>query len=140
VPGWNRVVFATLLAALPMQGAAQSFEIGEAEYKNSCAACHGAGGAGDGVLSGYLSTHVPDLTTLQRENGGVFPFARLYEMVERAEQVGAHGTSEMPAWGARYTAQAPQMVGEYGSQADREAWIRGRILALVEYISSLQVD
>jgi len=40
------VTIACLLA-----GAVQADEIGEAEYMNACASCHGEGGAGDGPLA-----------------------------------------------------------------------------------------
>jgi hypothetical protein len=52
--------------------------------------------------------------------------------------MGAHGSSEMPAWGFRYSMNAPSMLGPYYSKADEQAFVEGRILALVEYIASLQ--
>ncbi len=128
------------LTALPITAGAQSFELGQREYVNSCAQCHGADGRGDGVMAGFLTGSMPDLTTLQQENNGVFPFAALYGIIDGSDTGGVHGSSEMPAWGMRYNAQAPRMLGEYYSPADQEMFVRGRILALIEYISTLQQE
>lgn len=119
---------------------AQGSELGQREYLNSCAQCHGASGAGDGVMVEFLSSRAPALTTLQKENGGVFPVARLYGVIEGDAAVGAHGTSEMPAWGERYNAKAQAMLGEMYTSADQEAFVRGRILALIEHVSTLQEE
>jgi mono/diheme cytochrome c family protein len=129
---------AFVLSAAPLQLAAQGASLGELEYMNSCVQCHGASGTGDGVIAGYLTTSLPDLTRLQAENDGVFPFARLYEVIEGTADVGAHGTSEMPAWGQRYNAGAERALGLYYGPGDQEQYVRGRILALIEYISTLQ--
>jgi mono/diheme cytochrome c family protein len=124
----------------PVGAAAQSFEIGQREYMNSCAQCHGVAGQGDGVIAGYLSDAVPDLTTLQQNNDGVFPFAALYAIIDGSDTAGIHGSSEMPAWGTRYNAEVPRLLGEFYGPADQEAFVRGRILALIEFISTLQQD
>ena len=128
------------LLALPFVAAAQDATIGEREYMNSCAQCHGPDGTGGGVMAGYLTGSLPDLTQLQAGNDGVFPVARLYEVIAGTDTASIHGTSEMPAWGRRYDAQAPQMLGDMFTPADQEAFVRGRILALVEYISTLQAE
>ncbi|WP_273524002.1 c-type cytochrome [Rhodosalinus sediminis] len=135
--------FIAAAAAAALAGhvaAAQEMTLGEAEYLNSCAKCHGASGAGDGVLAGYLTAEVPGLTRLQAENGGVFPVARMYDVIENSVSVEGHGSSEMPAWGMRYKYRANRALGEYAGPADREAYIEARILALIEHISSLQTE
>ncbi len=129
---------AAALAALPFAVAAQDASLGQVEFVNSCAQCHGLGGTGDGVIAGFLSVPAPDLTVLQKENGGVFPFARVYGVIEGTTPVGSHGTVDMPAWGQRYASKAPAMLGwEYGRE-DQETFVRGRILALVEFIATIQ--
>lgn len=127
-----------LLAVAPGALLAQGAELGRREFANSCAQCHGLDGDGNGVMVGYLNTRPPPLTTLQKDNGGVFPVATLYRVIEGTAAAGAHGTSEMPAWGERYDATAPAQLGEMFSPADREAFTRGRLLALIEHISTLQ--
>lgn len=86
----------------------------------------------------FLNSSPPALITLQKDNGGVFPVARIYDVIQGNTAVGAHGTSEMPAWGERYNAKAPAMLGEMYTAADQEAFVRGRILALIEHVSTLQ--
>ena len=124
--------------ALPALAVAQDYTVGAAEFANSCAQCHGQTGEGDGVIAGFLDKAPSDLTVLQQNNGGVFPVASVYGVIDGSATTGVHGTSDMPAWGMRYSAQAPRQLGEFYTDADREAFIRGRILALVEYISTLQ--
>lgn len=134
VPG----ILAVAMLAAPALAAAQDYAIGEAEYVNSCAQCHGMAGEGDGVIAGFIDTPPSDLTVLQQENGGVFPVSSVYAIIDGSRATGIHGTTDMPAWGMRYSAQAPDALGYYYTEDDAEAFIRGRILALVEYISTLQ--
>ncbi len=128
------------VALMATGAAAQDVTLGEQEYLDSCAVCHGADGKGDGVLAGYLTTAVPDLTRLQTANGGVFPVRYVFEVISNSVEVGAHGTTDMPAWGTRYKYRADRALGEFASLADREAFVQARILALVEHIASLQEE
>lgn len=129
---------AGLALALPFAASAQDVSIGEREYMSSCAQCHGAAGGGDGVMAGFLTATVPDLRQLQAANDGVFPVSAVFATIDGSATSGVHGTSEMPAWGDRYMAQSPRMLGEFYGAEDQEAFVRGRILALIEYISTLQ--
>jgi mono/diheme cytochrome c family protein len=133
-------VAALLILVAPVVAMAQGAQLGEREYNNSCAQCHGPAGKGDGVMVGFLSSRAPDLTLMQKNNAGVFPVASLYSIIEGSTTPGVHGTSDMPAWGDRYNAKAPFQLGEMYSPADQEAFVRGRILALIEYISTLQQE
>lgn len=135
--------FAPLLAILlatsaGLAWAGDAISIGQMEFDNSCAQCHGARGMGDGPMASVLKNGAPDLTGLQMANGGVFPFSRIYQLIRGEGISGAHGSSEMPAWGFRYSLSAPTMLGPYYTKADEQAFVEGRILALVEYVSSLQ--
>ena len=135
--------FAPLLAILLAASAGfaragDAMSIGQMEFDNSCAQCHGARGMGDGPMASVLKNGAPDLTGLQMANGGVFPFSRIYQLIRGEGISGAHGSSEMPAWGFRYSLSAPTMLGPYYTKADEQAFVEGRILALVEYVSSLQ--
>jgi mono/diheme cytochrome c family protein len=102
------------------------------EYETHCAVCHGSTGAGDGPYSKLLTKTIPDLTTLSKTNGGVFPFVRMYEIIDGRQAALAHGTKEMPIWGPRYTSEAGErLYDDY--RADPEVFVRARILALIEY-------
>lgn len=126
--------------AIPSAVQAQDIEIGQSEYMNSCAQCHGASGKGDGYLAGFLNAPMPDLTALQANNDGVFPVSAVYAIIDGSAVSGAHGTAEMPAWGDRYSLEGNTALGTEFSSEDRAAYVRGRILALVEYISTMQVQ
>lgn len=108
---------------------------GKREFDASCAVCHGADGRGNGPYVELLKRSPPDLTQLQKRNGGVFPIGRVYEVIEGAGT--GHGTRDMPIWGERYRVQA----GEYFVDVpyNEPVYVRTRILALVEYLSRLQV-
>ena len=115
-------------------------DMGKMEYNNSCAICHGTTGKGDGPYVGLLIyTRVPDLRTLQKRNSGVFPFDHVYEGIDGREAVKAHGPREMPIWGAEYNerAMATPPAG-YFTPSEAKAYVRGRILALINYIYGLQ--
>ena len=45
---------------------AQAMSLGEFEYRNSCAQCHGVSGKGDGPVASSLAKPPPDLTMLQK--------------------------------------------------------------------------
>ena len=78
-----------------------------------------------------------DLTTLAQRNGGWFPFARVYEVIDGRRLVKAHGSREMPVWGL---ATGPKPLEYYAqAPANAEAHVRDRILALTEYVYRLQV-
>jgi mono/diheme cytochrome c family protein len=130
------VLLATSIVGAP-PGAAQDVDLGEREYMDRCAVCHGRTGTGDGPMSRLLTVEVPDLTVLQANNDGVFPFQRVYDTIDGREMVEAHGTREMPVWGRAYGGRADQAMAPFWPY-DREGYIRARILALTEYIHRLQ--
>jgi mono/diheme cytochrome c family protein len=132
------VVAVALAASAGVAQAGDTMTIGQMEFDNSCAQCHGAKGMGDGPMASVLKNGAPDLTGLQKANGGVFPVSKVAQLIRGEGIMGAHGSSEMPAWGFRYSMNAPSMLGPYYSKADEQAFVEGRILALVEYIASLQ--
>jgi mono/diheme cytochrome c family protein len=116
-------------------------DLGAFEYKSSCATCHGLSGRGDGPMSGRLKERPTDLTRLARDNGGVFPTQHIYEVIDGRKEVGAHGTREMPVWGAHYLDEASfqYRYTESMGPVAYEALVRARIMALVDYLNRLQV-
>jgi mono/diheme cytochrome c family protein len=136
-----RVSVALLAMALSSVVSAQSgkAEFGKREFESSCAVCHGHDGRGDGAYWKVLQQPVkaPDLTTVSKRNGGVFPVSRLYETIENGGSVASHGTRDMPIWGAVYREQAGNFYA--GTRFDPDGYVRIRILALIEYIDRLQL-
>lgn len=136
----SRSLAFTLGCALMLPIAAQAQEIGQVEYLDSCAQCHGVSGTGDGPLAGYLNTSLPDLTTIQRDNGGVFPVTALYRIIDGTDTSGVHGTSEMPAWGNRFRVRGSLVANPDFSDTEAEVYARFRILALIEFLAAIQQD
>lgn len=115
--------------------AAERVDIGKREYEANCMACHGPSGKGDGYYAEMLKVHVSDLTVLSKNNNGVFPFRRVYEVIDGRQQVKAHGPREMPIWGDDYRTIGEPYHGSYAA----ETIVGGRILALIDYLHRLQV-
>lgn len=128
-------VGAALLAA-PVLGHAQDEDIGKREYVSRCAVCHGERGKGDGPLNASLKTPAPDLSKIQKNNVGVFPFDRIYRVIDGREVVAAHGPPDMPVWGSGITVNLT--TGFRVNPKQRESYVRGLIIALIGYIYSLQ--
>lgn len=128
---------ATALSAGVGTAAAQGkVDFGKREYDANCATCHGMKGTGNGPSAGILSKSVPDLTTLAKRNGGVFPIARVFETIE-GEGIAAHGSRDMPIWGTDYKIKAAEYYVDVPYNA--EAYVRTRLLSLVDYLYRLQV-
>ncbi len=133
--GCFTVGFAAVALALPASWAnAQDASLGSREYTVSCAVCHGLSGKGDGDMAKFLTVKPTDLTVLAKNNGGEYPFLRVFQTVDGRTQVATHGDRAMPIWGDRYEVQADNLPGTYGS----ELMVRSRILELVYFIQSIQ--
>jgi mono/diheme cytochrome c family protein len=107
---------------------AEDPDVGKMSYESNCVACHGQNGKGDGPVSVELRTKPADLTLIAKRNGGVFPADVLYRLIDGRKTSRAHGTYEMPAWGLVFL------------RSDPEDAARNRILAIVAYLKSIQVD
>lgn len=112
-------------------------ELGKQEYESNCVACHGATGKGDGYFAQYLKLPIPDLTTIQQRNGGVFPTDRMVEIIDGRQALKGHGPRNMPIWGATYADKAASYYR--GQGYDSEQFVRVRVLALTDYLYALQV-
>lgn len=131
----SRVALASLVASTAWAQMAK-LDFGKREYDSNCASCHGAKGMGDGPYKPWLTKSPPDLTVLAKENRGVFPYQRVYDIIDGRRPVAGHGPSDMPVWGADYLAKAR---ADYTDVAyDAEAYVRTRIVALIEYLYRLQ--
>jgi len=92
-----------------------------------CSPCHGSGGKGDGPVASVLNSKVPDLTTIQKRNGGVFPEQRVRKTILGDDAVPAHGSREMPVWGPIF--HQVEQDRDYGHV---------RMKNLVDYLRSIQ--
>jgi mono/diheme cytochrome c family protein len=115
--------------------AADKTGVGKLEYQSNCASCHGNDGKG-GAYVDFLKVTPPDLSQLSKKNGGVFPLERVYNVIDGRQEVKAHGPRDMPIWGRDYQIKAGEYYVDIGY--DPEAYVRGRILALIDYLNRLQ--
>lgn len=98
-----------------------------------CASCHGRSGTGDGPVAASLATPPADLTTLARRAGGQFDEGAVMAKIDGREEVAAHGSREMPVWGAIFEGDFPGQT-----RAFHLALLQTR--ALTEYVASIQKE
>jgi mono/diheme cytochrome c family protein len=143
--GMALVAFAAIVISEVGEGLAEDLDPSQAEYRSSCASCHGTNGKGNGPVSAELKMQPPDLTVLAKKNNGVFPFNSVYETIDGRKAVIAHGTREMPIWGDRYAPEPTKTLIPRSSENilslfyDPEAIVRMRILAVIDYLNRIQV-
>ena len=100
---------------------------------------HGQSGKGDGGMIDILRTAPTDLTTLSRNNGGVFPFEHVYAVIDGRQAVKGHGSRDMPIWGKAYSAETVRAGEHYVDMPyNMEMYVRARILSLIDYLSRIQ--
>lgn len=114
----------------------KSVDIGKTQFDAQCAVCHGTDAKGGGLYVPSLKVAPPDLTVLAKKNGGVFPAERVIKVIDGRQEVGAHGTRDMPIWGKRFAI----MAGEHYVDVpyDQEAYIRAQTMVLADYVYRLQ--
>lgn len=101
---------------------------GSEMYLAYCASCHGIKGVGEGPVAMHLKAPVPDLTTLSKQNKGVFPRVQVSKVIQGEVSHKTHGLQAMPVWG-------PVFLSLDRSQ---EPVVRIRVSNLADYIESLQ--
>lgn len=100
---------------------------GKDTFDAYCAPCHGRSGAGDGPVAPVLRAVPSDLRSLSSRRGS-FPHEEIVAFVTGdGRPIAAHGTSDMPTWGAIFRSLDPSDVR-----------IRVRLRNVVDYVESLQ--
>ena len=99
-------------------------------FKSYCASCHGVDGKGAGPAASALKVSPVNLTQLARNSGGKFPAAKVYAAVKGDANNPAHGSKDMPVWGAVFQTMS------HGDQGQ----VQLRISNLTKYIESLQAN
>lgn len=125
------VVFACMANAQPIikkvPVSPTSAASGQEMFKQYCATCHGTEGRGDGPAAAALKKQPANLTELSSKNGGEFPEMRVFNTIKGDVEVAAHGTRDMPVWGALF----PSVSRSQGE-------VQLRISNLTDYVKSLQ--
>jgi mono/diheme cytochrome c family protein len=129
-----------VLLALQAQSPAQKIDVGQTEYLSNCGSCHGNDAKGKGPVADQLKVTPTNLTQLAKKNGGVFPVSAVYEIIDGRKAVAAHGSREMPVWGAYqlkylYPYPAEKFIDR---TYDPEALERTRILTIIDYLNRIQ--
>jgi len=127
-------LFTIAPVALAQPTAQPKVDPGQREFLGKCAACHGRDGKGAGPYATELKRPLPDLTTMARRNGGVFPAKGTFDLIEGAGK--GHGTREMPIWGLDYSIQANELLPDL--PYNQAAYVHARIDALVGYLARIQ--
>src|SRR3974390_752094 len=76
------LIVTAVIIGFGLYASAQDINIGKMQYQASCAACHGVDAKGDGPVSNELKTHPADLTVLAKNNNGVFPSDKVYQIID----------------------------------------------------------
>ncbi len=104
-------------------------------FKKFCAPCHGPQAIGNGPKGVKLVPKPANLTILQKQNGGTFPFWGAYRMIDGRKHVDGHGTREMPVFGVWF--RIPD--DEVSIETEWADQVRGRIWQLLSFLKSIQV-
>lgn len=107
-------------------GAASTEEMsyGEAEFLNSRAVYHGD----------ELTRPPAHLIRISQCNGGTFPYARVFAVIDGRYVVPGHGEREMPAWGRQFLVDDSDLYEAAGGKIV----MTERIHDLTGHVQSLQ--
>ncbi|HEX3986219.1 MAG TPA: cytochrome c [Acidobacteriaceae bacterium] len=143
MPNRIHVAFVAALLATAAFGIAQTTQIknvpikptsaasGKQMFTTYCAVCHGADGRGSGPAATAMKEQPTDLTTLAKNNGGVFPDTHVVTVLQFGAENTAHGSQQMPIWGTAFRSLANGSAAP-GAQEHQ------RIANLTDYLKTLQ--
>lgn len=123
-------------AQSPAESDEAAFDTGLAEmgaeiYLRRCASCHGVDGRGHGPAESALRVPPSDLTQIAHRRDGAFPSSEIALFIDGRFDLAAHGSRDMPIWGARLGETIPESTLA-------EEIVRGKIATLIEYLKSIQ--
>jgi mono/diheme cytochrome c family protein len=104
---------------------------GKQMYATYCAVCHGVDGRGNGPAAVALKTQPTNLVTLAKANGGKYPSAHIYSVLQFGTETAAHGSKDMPVWG-------PALRSLDRGAPSPEMQEHQRIANLTDYLKTLQ--
>jgi mono/diheme cytochrome c family protein len=126
--GLSMVVWCTLLG---MALAAEQRPAAPPMFVRYCSACHGIHGRGDGPAASALQPPPADLTQITQRHGGRFPVDEIAALIDGRTVLPAHGSREMPIWGAYFGGMGR------GSTAG-EAIVDDVLRVLIDYLQAIQ--
>jgi mono/diheme cytochrome c family protein len=131
-------IVVAVLVGSAVWAADAEMEEAKADFQTYCASCHGHDGDGDGSVAPELVTKPPSLKQVAKRRGGAFDAAEIYLFIDGREMPRAHGTPEMPVWGALFTFEARVGAILRNEMVEPEAVTRLRIERLVKYLETIQ--
>lgn len=105
-------------------------------YGRHCASCHGEDGKGHGPKATTLSPPPTDLTTIAKNNVGVFPRATIEDVLMNGGKWKGHGSKGMPVWGPIFRSLRDEHTNP--ALTDEQLAI-ARVQNIVTYLESIQV-
>ena len=127
------ILAASLLALAACAAPSSDVAVGRAYYQDNCSTCHGAKGAGDGPMSVFVATGVPNLRELSYRNDGSFPRAYVIDAItkisERHDDIVA-----MPDFGTLLNTAPTTYTTSDGTVLQTDS----AVLAIVDYLESIQ--
>ncbi len=117
-----------------LEGTKDAIAMGKKEYEHSCLLCHGKNAKGNGLYVAVLAEKPADLTKLKIKNYGVFPYKKLYNIIDGREEIESHGTRVMPIWGNSLRSERWLDINPRYA----ETQVRGRIFEILLYLETIQ--
>jgi mono/diheme cytochrome c family protein len=103
---------------------------GHRYFVRYCASCHGTDGLGDGPVAKSLATPPANLRKLSDKYGMPLPAHKIAEIIDGRDTARAHGSHEMPVWGAK--------LYELGHGEKGETGIGDVIAKIIAYLNTIQ--
>ncbi|WP_149588193.1 c-type cytochrome [Tabrizicola flagellatus] len=124
-----------LVAALGLAACVEKERVptGAEDFATYCAACHGAGGKGDGPAAAGLDRKPADLTRIAARSGGAFPGTRVMAKIW-GYTGGRNGASPMPQFGPLLQGELVPYDGGDGIATPTPV----RLVQIAEYLKTLQ--
>ncbi|HEY7462773.1 MAG TPA: cytochrome c [Gemmatimonadota bacterium] len=126
------LLFGTVAARLDGCGEQKLQDLsGREMFLRYCSPCHGEEAKGNGPVAMFMRPQPPDLTKLAAE--GKFEEEHVAEVIDGRRMPQAHGTRQMPVWGAVFE---EQLRSQERPHPPFEAYLR--TITLVDYLRSIQ--
>ena len=132
---FTRLAAIATTAILASGALAQDLATGAALYRKHCATCHGVEATGQGPMAGVLVIKPVDLAALTRDNGGVFPTARVVARIDGRDPLVSHG-SPMPVYGHFFEGNDTALK----TPAGQPIMTSESIVDLVAFLQSVQME
>jgi len=125
-------------AAAQSSSLTEQINDGDVLFGLYCSSCHGADARGGGPVAQEMKTPPPSLRQIAKRRGGAFGEQEIMSYIDGRSMPRAHGSSEMPVWGALFghVAEAGKLLDLNQQPVDQK--VQQNIAAIVKYLGSIQ--